>query len=178
MKTMYHGTTDVINKIDLTKSRLRLDFGKGFYLADKQGTAHIWAKNKVIQMGRGMPTMLAYDINEAIYNTYGKRFNSMPEKEWLEFICFNRKSGKGNEPHHDYNWVSSPIANDKVYSIVDDYMDGLININEAIKRARALPKTYQLSLHTLLALDFINNDNVRYKQFINNKWSINWIKLM
>jgi len=175
--TMYHGTTLVISKVDFDKSRLRLDFGKGFYLADKQGTAHIWAKNKAIQLGRGIPTIIAYSVDNGIYETYGKRFDPIPEKEWLEFICYNRRRGnKGDEPRHDYNWVSGPIANDKVYNVVDNYMDGVIDIGEAIKRAKALPQTYQLSLHSSLALSFLNEDEVTYKQFKNNGWSKDWIK--
>jgi len=79
---MYHGTTFVINKVDLEKSRLRLDFGKGFYLADKQGTAHIWAKNKAIQLNNGIPTIIAYTVDNRIFETYGKRFGSVPDEEW------------------------------------------------------------------------------------------------
>jgi len=174
---MYHGTNLVIGMIDFEKSRLRLDYGKGFYLADKQGTAHIWARNKVIQLNRGIPTVLAYTIDNSIFETYGKKFNPIPEEEWLEFICFNRhRDKKGNEPRHDYNWVSGPIANDKVYNIVDDYVDGLIDVSEAIKRARTLPQTYQLSLHSPLALNYIYEDNVVYRQFKNNGWSKDWIK--
>jgi len=175
--TMYHGTTLVIGKVDLEKSRLRLDFGKGFYLADKQETAHIWAKNKTIQMGSGIPTILAYTVDSNIYEIHGKRFNPIPEEEWLEFICFNRRrENKGNEPRHDYNWVSGPIANDKVYNVVDDYLDGVIDASEAITRAQTLPQTYQLSLHSPLALSFIDEGNVVYKQFKNNGWSKNWVK--
>jgi len=175
--TMYHGTTLVISKVDLEKSRLRLDFGKGFYLADKQGTAHIWAKNKTIQLGSGIPTILAYTVDNSIYKIHGKRFNPTPEEEWLEFICFNRRrENKGNEPRHDYNWVSGPIANDKVYNVVDNYLDGIIDASEAITRARTLPQTYQLSLHSSLALSYIDEKSMVYKQFKNNGWSKNWVK--
>jgi len=175
--TMYHGTTLIIGKVELDKSRLRLDFGKGFYLADKQGTAHIWAKNKAIQLGSGIPTIIAYAVDTGIYETHGKRFNPIPEEEWLEFICFNRRrESKSDEPRHDYNWVSGPIANDKVYNVVDNYLDGVIDASEAIKQAKALPQTYQLSLHSSLALSYLDEENVIYKQFKNNGWSKNWIK--
>jgi len=55
-------------------------------------------------------------------------------------------------------------------------MDGVIDINEAIERARTLPQTYQLSLHSSLALNYINENEVVYKQFKNNGWSKDWIK--
>jgi len=173
---MYHGTTTVIEKVDFDKSRLRLDFGKGFYLADKQGTAHIWAKNKVIQLGQGLPVIMAYTVDTGIFDTHGKRFGLSPDEEWLDFICFNRRRGKGEEPRHKYNWVSGSIADDKIYNVADDYMDGIININEAINRAKALPQTYQLSLHTPESLKFLNEDEVLYKHFKSNGWSKDWIK--
>ena len=45
--TFYHGTNMLIGEIDLSKSRNRVDFGKGFYLTDKLGTAYIRAIRKV-----------------------------------------------------------------------------------------------------------------------------------
>ena len=120
---------------------------------------------------------MAYTVDTGIYEIRGKRFNPIPEEEWLEFICFNRRrENKGDEPRHDYNWVSGPIANDKVYNVVDNYLDGVIDASEAIKRAQTLPHTYQLSLHTSLALSYIDEKNVVYKQFKNNGWSKNWVK--
>jgi hypothetical protein len=40
---LYHGTYLVIETINLSKCKNRTDFGKGFYLTDKIGTAQIWA---------------------------------------------------------------------------------------------------------------------------------------
>ena len=60
---MYHGTYMIIDTIDLMKSRNRVDFGKGFYLTDKVGTARSWAIRKVELEGEGIPTILCYEIN-------------------------------------------------------------------------------------------------------------------
>ena len=45
--TLYHGTTEIITKIDFSKSNLRTDFGKGFYMGSKLGEARNWAIGKV-----------------------------------------------------------------------------------------------------------------------------------
>jgi len=86
----YHGTNILIDKINLEKSRFRTDFGKGFYLTDKIGTAQAWAMNKTEIRG-GIPAVLRYEINENLFTIKGKRFPNYPTIEWLEFICFNRK---------------------------------------------------------------------------------------
>ena len=43
---LYHGTISKIGVIDLNKCRLRTDFGRGFYMTDKLGTARDWAIGK------------------------------------------------------------------------------------------------------------------------------------
>ena len=175
----YHGTNMIIGKIDLEKSRNRTDFGKGFYLSEKIGTAQDWATSRTELRG-GTPTILSYDINDDVIKLSGKRFEPFPTLEWLEFISLNRQSSSINsdkkEPRHDYHWVSGSIANDRIADVVDEYLAGEITTDEAINRARVLPQTYQLSLHTPNVINFINEDNVVYRQFKNGRWSKKWIK--
>ncbi|MCL2250060.1 MAG: DUF3990 domain-containing protein [Oscillospiraceae bacterium] len=176
---LYHGTNEKIGIIDLSKGRVRTDFGKGFYLTGKPDTAFRWAANKVDLSG-GTATVLRYEINNDLFSTYGKRFSDIPDLDWLEFICQNRhrEANKAEkiEPRHDYNWVSGPIADDKVYDVVKNYMAGEITAEVAIQKARALPQTFQLSLHTTLALSFVDDLGVYFKQYKNNGWSREWIK--
>jgi len=174
----YHGTNILIDKINLEKSRFRTDFGKGFYLTDKIGTAQAWAMNKTEIRG-GIPAVLRYEINENLFTIKGKRFPNYPTVEWLEFICFNRKINKDKsniEPRHDYNWISGLIADDDIADVVDDYLANDITINEAINRARALPQTYQLSLHTSEAVTYTDELHVFYKQFKIGRWTKDWLK--
>lgn len=182
--TFYHATNMLIERIDLKKSRNRVDFGKGFYLTDKFGTAREWAIRKVELEGEGVPTVLCYKINPDVYKLDGLRFANTPELEWLEFICSNRTikhvDSPGTpiqkEPRHDFNWISGPIADDKVVDVVAEYMRGEVTIDVAIRRLRVLPQTYQLSLHTSEALSFVDEDDVLYKQIKKGRWTQNWIK--
>ena len=170
----------VIDKISLSKSRNRVDFGKGFYLTDRIGTAQSWAIRKVELESEGIPTILCYEISSDLYNLYGQRFPDDPDYKWLEFICSNRRINPPNshpkEPRHDYCWVSGAIADDKVVDVVAEYQRGEITGNEAILRARALPKTYQLSLHTAEAIGFVDDTNVVFKQLKRGVWSQSWNK--
>ena len=178
--TFYHGTNMLIGKIDLNRSRNRVDFGKGFYLTDKFGTARDWAIRKAELEGGGLPTVLCYELGFGIFELFGLRFANAPGLEWLEFICSNRRTGpSGNgqkEPRHDFNWVTGPIADDKVVDVVAEYMRKDINAEAAIRRLRALPLTYQLSLHTPEAVSFVDDVDVLYKQLKNGRWTQNWLK--
>ena len=119
---MYHGTNIVVETIDLARSRNRVDFGKGFYLTDKVGTAQSWAIRKVELEGEGIPTILCYEINNGLFMLKGRRFPDNPCLEWLNFICCNRRNTppafSQSEPRHDYNWVSGAIADDKIVDVV------------------------------------------------------------
>jgi len=176
---LYHGSNAVIGNIDLSKSRDRTDFGKGFYLSDKIGTAQRWAIRKT-ELSGGIPTIIQYEIDKGLFEINGKRFPNLPDVEWLNFICFNRRrksaDAQKKEPKHDYNWVSGSIADDDIADVVDDYIMGDIDEAETIFRARALPQTYQASLHTLNAINFVNELNVYYKQLKKGRWSTKWIK--
>jgi len=176
----YHATNALIYTIDLSKSRNRLDFGKGFYLTNKLGTAYDWAIRKVELESEGIPTVLSYNINEELYSIPGLKFSNLPNQEWLDFICMNRHidphSNNYREPRHDYNWVSGPIADDKVVDVVAEFMRNEVTSDIAIKRLCALPQTYQLSLHTPEAIDFINEFNVSYKQLTRGRWTQSWRK--
>jgi len=177
--TYYHGTNVIIDKIDLNKSRLRTDFGKGFYFANVVETAQGWATRRAMISG-GIPTILRYEINEEIFILCGKRFSPAPSLEWLDFISLNRQRVQINtsekEPRHEYNWVSGPIANDDIADVVDEYLAGEISVEIALHRARALQQTYQLSLHTQTATDILNGESILFKQFKNGRWTKDWLK--
>jgi len=169
----YHGTNAVIGDIDFNKCRLRTDFGRGFYISSKLGSARDWA------IGRagfsGIPTVMRYEISRDIFNDTALsilRFD-YPSTQWLDFIRDNRRrdieSKSAFEPRHKHDIVSGPIANDKIADVVDLYCKGRISADEAIARVKALPSVFQLSLHTVQTLQFITA--VMFSLRENRKWS-------
>jgi len=176
---LFHGTNQIIGKIDLSKGRARTDFGLGFYLSGKFGTAQEWAISKTLLLG-GTPTVLQYELSDNYKGLQGYRFSEAPSDEWLDFVAFNRRlslpdNGK-REPRHGYNWVSGPIADDSMNTVVKEYIIGNISKDEAILRARILPRTFQISLHTADAISFVDDNNVSYRQLKNGRWTKNWSK--
>ena len=176
---MYHGTDTIINTVNLDKSRLRTDFGKGFYLSSKLGVARDWAVDKSGALKTPTVMRLTMDIEKLNASDLVVLRFDQPNVEWLNFIRDNRQINAiapfFEEPRHNYDIVSGPIANDKVAQVVVDYIDGLISADEAIRKTKALPSVFQISLHTQKAL--ISIVHSEYQQRLSNgKWS-EWIKV-
>jgi hypothetical protein len=173
---LYHGANQIIRQIELTKGRLRTDFGKGFYLGTNLGVAREWA------IGRagfsGTPIVMRYNLDASVFKDEKVnpcRFET-PTVDWLNFVRDNRrrseKDAKTPEPRHNFGVVSGAIANDKVNFVVDDYIKGLISADEAIKKVRAIPSVIQVSIHTPLALAYLDVGTAAYQELHKNgKWS-------
>jgi hypothetical protein len=173
----------LFREIDFSRSRLRTDFGKGFYMGTNLGEARRWAVSQ--SMINETPKVIRYVLTDAIFdftnNNLKRLWFSAPTVEWLDFVRDNRRIISNNisnkEPRHDYDIVYGPIANDKVVDVVDEYIDGLISVKEAITRVRVIPSIFQISFHTSLALKYINPKLTEYQsRVIANKWS-DWNKI-
>jgi len=170
---LYHGTDQIIDTIDFAKSRLRTDFGRGFYLSDKLRNARAWAIDK---SGIScIATVMRYEIDDAILNASELktlRFDK-PTIDWLNFVRDNRRRVSSDatpqEPRHSYDVVSGPIANDKVAIAVDKYCRRLLTAEETLREVKTIKEVFQMSLHTSLALTYIKS--VTFSQRINKQWT-------
>ena len=89
--TLYHGSNEDIQTIDLKKGLRFKDFGKGFYLTPDKSTAIRMAKKKAHLFG-GTPTLITYELSESALNSELK-VKIFPEKasvEWFLFVDANR----------------------------------------------------------------------------------------
>lgn len=65
---LYHGSNQIIDHIDLSKSRPNKDFGQGFYLTEDRSQAMRMAEQKVLQCG-GKPVVNVYEFDDSyLYN--------------------------------------------------------------------------------------------------------------
>lgn len=91
---LYHGSNTVIKQINLSFSRLRTDFGKGFYLSDKLDVAQVWAQRAAGLYG--VAHVMRFEVNKGVFlstQVVCKRFEGAT-KEWLDFVssAFTRKN--------------------------------------------------------------------------------------
>ena len=118
---LYHGSNTVVEKPDVSFSRVNLDFGQGFYLTSHFKQAKNWAIRKK-RFEKGEPIVNVYDFDEGVLNEFQiKKFETESE-EWLEFVAKNRK---GNFSERDFDAVFGPVANDRVFEAVTMYLDEL-----------------------------------------------------
>ena len=147
---VYHGTSFDFDAIDLTKSKDRRDFGKGFYTTTIQSQAESWAKNIALRNGMKICFVYVYEFtfDDSLKH---KHFDDLNE-EWLEFIKNNRALGG---IQHDYDVVTGPVADDNTMLTVNRYMNGTYTVQEALDRLAYFKVNDQLCLNTPNALRFI-----------------------
>ena len=149
MLKLYHGSNVEVRKPSLLKSRKNTDFGRGFYTTTQKEQAEHWTSIKMDRTKKGRRVVSVFEVDETILSNLEfmiREFHG-PDEAWLNFVVNSRK---GIE--HDYDIVFGPVANDKVFTVVNLYESGVINATTAIAELKAY-KTYdQLSFHTEIVI--------------------------
>ena len=128
------------------QSERMLDFGTGFYTTSKKEQAIEWtaqvAKRRDVK--DQMLSVYEFDMEAAERDFTIIRFDK-PDGKWLDFICANRKGRDVAEP---YDMVIGPVADDKVYTVVQFYENGVYDKEEAIRRLKVEDLFDQILFHT------------------------------
>ncbi len=130
MRIVYHGAPHIVDAPLCHIGRDNLDFGKGFYLTDLREQAVGWA-TRVANIG--LPQWLniyEHDDDYALANAKCKIFKAYDE-EWLQFIVESRNGGC---PWNGYDYIEGGIADDRVITTIEDYLNGDVSMEFALKR--------------------------------------------
>jgi len=132
---LYHGSYITIEKPDLSLSRLRTDFGKGFYLTPIKQQALNWAQRFLREPGTAVISIYEFSLKpEDIQRSNVKTLEFGDHNiEWLNFITACRL---GKPVDIEWDLVIGGVANDKVFDTLQLYFDGLIGAEEAIGRLK------------------------------------------
>ena len=158
--TLYHGTNEDIETIDLTRGLQHKDFGKGFYLTSDKNTAIRMAQKKARLFG-GTATLITYEMDDAALHSELK-VKIFPEKacvEWLVFVDANRDR-KTVMPIHDYDIVIGPIADDGVVLQLTNFREGIYTPEQAAAQLQDRHLDQQYYFGTEQALCFLHKANV------------------
>ena len=148
--TLYHGSNISFESVDLSKSKDKRDFGKGFYTTVIRKQAEDWA-NILFERFNG-DGIFIYEIELLITNDLlVKKYDDLSE-EWLLMIQKNRTLGG---IQHNFDIVQGPVANDKTARTIALYIAGIINADDAIKRLSFNQVNNQVSLHTSAAISHL-----------------------
>ncbi|MCL2246859.1 MAG: DUF3990 domain-containing protein [Lentimicrobiaceae bacterium] len=153
---VYHGSYTEIDIIDLSFCDVGKDFGQGFYVTKLREQAESWAKKKGKHNGTsGFVT--EYDFDEFFLRNSKRikvlRFEDYSE-EWLEFVVLNRKN-KSEQQAHDYDIVEGPVADDKVATEIDKYIDGAISKEQFLSDLTYNP-SHQICCCTMQSLQALS----------------------
>lgn len=133
-KTLYHGATVEVNDPLVCLGRKDLDFGQGFYVTNDRKQAIDWAMTKALRKkdAKAIVNVYEFDVDGfAADDTFRRLLFPNYTIEWLNFISQSRK---GLRPWNNLDWIEGGIANDRVISTVDAYIDGFITPEMAMDR--------------------------------------------
>lgn len=145
---LYHGSTSCVERPLTNVGRPDLDFGPGFYVTSLRSQAEAWAQVLARRKRGARPVLNTYSFDEEGFLAAGvyrrKCFESYDE-QWLRFIVASRK---GQRPWVDYDWIEGGVANDKVITTVDAFVDGFITMEQAIGNLRFASPNHQACIRT------------------------------
>lgn len=158
---LYHGSNVEVRKPSIRLSRKKTDFGRGFYTTTQKEQAEHWTSIKIDRVKTGRRMVSVFEIDDSVITDKGLRIREFngPDEAWLNFVVDCRK---GIE--HNYDIVFGPVANDKVFTVVNLYESGVIDTSTAIAELKVYKTYNQLSFHTqraITALRFVGSYEVK-----------------
>lgn len=147
---LYHGSNVVFNVVDLSKSRDRRDFGKGFYMTTIRAQAEQWASTIYERYGGNGRFLYEFDLDLSDDLNY-KNFAGLTG-DWLEMISVNRIKGG---IQHGYDIIQGPIANDNTMLTISLFIDGVYSEETALRELAYFRANDQVSIHTEKSLSHL-----------------------
>ena len=115
----------------LLKVQRELDFGKGFYTTSDMEQAARWAWRTAKRRGESSAFVTVYEVNEDELKNIRLLSIDSPNVEWLNLVVKNRK---GEYIAGDWDIISGPVADDQTAQVIDLYLEGAYDEEEAIRR--------------------------------------------
>ena len=147
---LFHCSNQEFDNIDLTKSKDRRDFGRGFYTTTIREQALQWGYNIFNRFGGDGIFLYEFEFLPSS-DLLSKHFINISD-EWFDFILSNRSIGGKT---HNFDYVQGPVANDKIVFTITGFIDGLYTKNEALQRLMYSKVNDQVSFHTEKAVSLL-----------------------
>lgn len=128
---IYHGSNVVVDKPKIIKSNRALDFGTAFYMTFDYEQADKWAKLTANRRKSGAAAISEFEFNENKISDLSVLKFDNAGKEWLKFISGCRTE---NINDMEYDLVIGSVANDRTFDVIQLYLAGYYNEDEAISR--------------------------------------------
>lgn len=159
---LYHGSTELVDKPEIRRGDVCLDFGMGFYTTTSFEQAERWARIKMRRnnVNSGYVSVYEFDMENAEKKFVVKTFENADE-EWLSFVVNNRK---GNIIGDNADMHIGPVADDNVYQTIRLFETGAYDAEYTVRKLKTEVLHDQWTLHNdeiLKCLNFIEAREVR-----------------
>jgi len=149
---IYHGSNVIVEQPKIMQGERMLDFGTGFYTTSNKEQAIRWAQRVSERREPKKQVLSIYEFdNEAAQRDLTIIRFDEPNGEWLDFVCTNRR---GLEAANHYDVVFGAVADDKVYTVIQFYENGVYDKADAIKRLKVEDLFNQILFHTEKSLSY------------------------
>lgn len=128
---IYHGSNMVVKEPALDRGRNILDFGKAFYMTSDCDQAKKWAFLTEKRRKSGTPIINEFELDKSGISALKCLHFESADREWLKFVSdcrMNRRDGA------EYDLITGPVANDQTINVIQLYMIGVYDEDEAIRR--------------------------------------------
>lgn len=150
---LYHGSIDLVDKPEIRRGDVYLDFGIGFYTTTSYEQAERWARIKMRRNNAAVGYVSTYEFDwiAASKELSINKFASA-DAQWLEFVVNNRKGVpvKDIEDMH-----IGPVADDNVYQSIRLFETGAYDAEYTVKKLKTEVLQDQWTLHTDKALSYL-----------------------
>ncbi|MDR2344701.1 MAG: DUF3990 domain-containing protein [Planctomycetaceae bacterium] len=162
---LYHGgilaveTPQLQTRMNMSRTT---DFGNGFYTTTNREQAEHWAKIKRIRYQTDIGVVSFYETDDRLFNDKSLKclvFKSA-NKKWLNFVMQNRQQISF---FHEYDIVSGPVANDRIYATLTLFESELLDLTETLRRLKSYKLVDQILFHTeksLSKLTYIGSEAI------------------
>ena len=154
---LFHGSYVRVEKPDISFSRNKLDFGRGFYVTPIKEQAIRWAWRFKARYNASIVSSYETNEHQLIAEAKVLQFETYSD-DWLDFIV----SCRGGEDSTGYDLVIGGVANDRVFDTIQLYLEELIDKNGAIKRLRYSEPNIQYAFRTQHIID-------KYLKFVSSE---------
>ena len=154
---LYHGSNVAVRSPKLLTNQRELDFGKGFYTTSDLEQAKRWAKRTAARLRKPEAFVTVYQVDAAALDRLHVLSFDSPDARWLHFVAANRR---GDAPQECWDVVCGPVANDQTMPVIDLFLDGMYDEQEAIKRLLPQKLKDQYAFKTEAAIRLLLCDEV------------------
>lgn len=151
---LYHGSIDLVEKPEIRKGSVFLDFGVGFYTTTSYEQAERWTRIKMRRSNAksGFVSVYEFNLPEAEKNITINAFDSADEN-WLKFVVANRR---GDSTDSESDMHIGPVADDNIYQTIRLFEVGAIDAEYTVKRLKTEILHDQWAFHSDKALSYLS----------------------